>query len=44
MQSVGGGGVTSPYQLRIRKITWEVEWDLGVSAVNPDVAYAWRPA
>jgi hypothetical protein len=44
MQSVGGGGATSPYQLRIRKITWEVEWDLGVSAVNPDVAYAWRPA
>lgn len=38
------GGITSPYQMRIRKIRIDVEWDIGVSALNPDVAYAWRPA
>lgn len=41
---ITGGGATDPYQLRISKITYEVDWDLGVSAVNPDVAYAFRPA
>jgi hypothetical protein len=40
----GGGGAGDPYQLRISKITFEVDWDLGMSAVNPDVIYAWRPA
>lgn len=39
-----GGGATSPYQLRVRKITWEVEWDIGIAAVDPDNAYSWRPA
>jgi hypothetical protein len=39
-----GGGAPSPYQLRVRKITWEVEWDIGVAAVDPDNAYKWNPA
>jgi hypothetical protein len=43
MQAINGG-ITSPYQLRIRKIRIDSEWDIGVAAVNPDVAYAWRPA
>lgn len=41
---ITAGGATDPYQLRISKITYEVDWDLGLSAVNPDVIYAWRPA
>jgi len=43
MRAIGGGS-PSPYQLRVRKITWEVEWDIGVSAVDPDNAYLWSPA
>lgn len=39
-----GGGMTNPYMLRVQNITFEVDWDIGVSAVNPDVVYAWRPA
>jgi hypothetical protein len=39
-----GGGTPSQYQLRVRKITWEVEWDIGVAAVDPDNAYMWGPA
>lgn len=29
------GGATTPYELRVRKIHWEVEWDLGMTAVEP---------
>lgn len=43
MQSVNGGA-PSPYQLRVLKIIWQVIWDIGVSAVNPDVAYKFNPA
>lgn len=41
---ISASGATDPYQLRISKITYEVDWDLGLSAVNPDVIYAFRPA
>jgi hypothetical protein len=41
---VSGSGVSDPYQLRVAKIGWEVEWDLGVSAIDPRATYRGVPA
>lgn len=38
------GSSPSPYQFRVLKIMWQVLWDIGVAAVNPDVAYKFNPA
>lgn len=39
-----GGSNPSPYQMRVKILEWEVLWDIGVSAINPDVAFKWSVA
>lgn len=43
-RAVSGGGISDPYQLRIAKIEWEVEWDLGLSAIEPRATFRGTPA